>query len=49
MKANEAAALAELIFQATEGKTFNEEVRKRLPARAGSRNVFTGVVKFHEL
>ncbi|MEP7364967.1 MAG: tagaturonate epimerase family protein [Acidobacteriota bacterium] len=41
MKANEAAALAELIFQATEGKPFNEEVRKRLPSRAGATELTT--------
>ena len=41
MKASEAAALADLIFQATEGKSFSDEARKRIPARAASLGLTT--------
>jgi hypothetical protein len=41
VKASEAAALAELIFQNVEGKRLNDEVRNRLAGRAGQLQIST--------
>src|ERR1700704_236854 len=41
VKASEAAALAELIFQNVEGKRLNDELRNRLASRAGQLQIST--------